>query len=104
MLKIEQLHTTGGGWQDQVGGIANGSKLITLESDTQEVRWQTIPITAEFREEIEKRLVLVYTGKTRLAKDLLQVSPFSKNPQLPTRFLDRHFELAAERLPHVGRI
>lgn len=73
MLKIEQHHTTGGGWQDQVGGIVEGAKMITLDPSNQEVKWKVLPISAEFREEIERRLVLVYTGKTRLAKDLLQV-------------------------------
>uniref|UniRef100_A0A914DDI8 GHMP kinase N-terminal domain-containing protein n=1 Tax=Acrobeloides nanus TaxID=290746 RepID=A0A914DDI8_9BILA len=72
VLKIEQHHTTGGGWQDQVGGIVEGAKMITLDPSNQEVRWKVLPISAEFREEIERRLVLVYTGKTRLAKDLLQ--------------------------------
>lgn len=35
---------------------------------------EEIPISAEFQEEINRRLVLIYTGKTRLAKNLLQAA------------------------------
>ena len=72
-MKIEQLHTTGGGWQDQIGGcIDGGFKIGSLAADKRCI-WRTIPIEDSFRQEIERRLVLIYTGETRLAKNLLQV-------------------------------
>ena len=33
VLYIEQLLTTGGGWQDQVGGIMGGCNLGTINKD-----------------------------------------------------------------------
>ncbi len=31
MLQLEQELTTGGGWQDQIGGVVAGVKMITAE-------------------------------------------------------------------------
>ena len=31
VLVMEQLMSTGGGWQDQAGGLCNGIKIITSE-------------------------------------------------------------------------
>ena len=31
VLRLEQLMSTGGGWQDQVGGLVKGLKLITTD-------------------------------------------------------------------------
>ncbi|KAI1727436.1 L-fucose kinase [Ditylenchus destructor] len=81
VLKVEQMHTSGGGWQDQVGGLVPGGfKLGTVCDDSKNVRsghykqiiWRKIVPTKEFAEAFEGRLVLVYTGTTRLAKNLLQ--------------------------------
>ncbi len=71
---MEQLLTTGGGWQDQCGGLYGGAKIsesfkgLPVHITTKEV--QTPP---GFLEELSRHVVLVYTGKTRLARNLLQV-------------------------------
>eukprot|EP00160_Parvularia_atlantis_P003800 Unigene13194_Nuclearia_a/m.39958 Unigene13194_Nuclearia_a/g.39958 ORF Unigene13194_Nuclearia_a/g.39958 Unigene13194_Nuclearia_a/m.39958 type:complete len:287 (+) Unigene13194_Nuclearia_a:1117-1977(+) len=73
VLVLEQLLTTGGGWQDQVGGIYGGVKRcrsapgLPLQVDT-----DALTPAPPFTRELEKHLVLVYTGTTRLARDLLQ--------------------------------
>lgn len=73
VLKVEQFHTTGGGWQDQVGGLLPGIKLATVDSDSSRtVTWEKINIPEKFEEELNSRIFLIYTGKTRLAKNLLE--------------------------------
>jgi fucokinase len=70
--------TTGGGWQDQIGGLCPGIKVghspakLPLEISV------TFPdISNDTINSFNERLALVYTGKTRLAKNLLQVISIS---------------------------
>ena len=71
-LIVEQLMTTNGGWQDQVGGIYGGFKFTTARNILPlEIRTESINLTYESLQNINDRLLLVYTGLTRLAKDLL---------------------------------
>ena len=68
-MALEQLLTTGGGWQDQVGGVLHGLKLIETEAglaQTPTVRW--LPGDC-----IGNNLTLLYyTGITRVAADILR--------------------------------
>lgn len=70
-LALEQLLTSGGGWQDQVGGIFPGVKLVkTVPGIEQEpeVRW----LPGRFFQGPEKTcMLLYYTGITRVAHDIL---------------------------------
>jgi fucokinase len=73
VLWLEQLLTTGGGWQDQVGGLTGGVKLITTEPGLpQRINLQPVRIPHLVQIELAERLLLVYTGQQRLAKNLLQ--------------------------------
>ena len=71
-LILEQLLTTGGGWQDQYGGIVSGIKLIESEPGTQErinIRWLADNV---FTDPLYKdNWLLYYTGITRVAKNIL---------------------------------
>jgi fucokinase len=68
VLALEQFMTTGGGWQDQAGGIHPGAKLTrTGPGPRQRIRVEPVACPAEFAE----RFVLYYTGIRRIAKDLL---------------------------------
>lgn len=61
-----------GGWQDQVGSIWAGFKTTTAKNQLPlEISVKQLDLNANFLDEINQRLVLVYTGITRLAKDLL---------------------------------
>ncbi|KAH7044209.1 ribosomal protein S5 domain 2-type protein [Linnemannia elongata] len=72
-LDVEQMMNTGGGWQDQVGGIMPGFKVSTCELDLPiQLKTNTIEVPEEFITTFNSRLLLIYTGKTRLAKNLLQ--------------------------------
>ena len=71
-LILEQLLTTGGGWQDQYGGILHGLKLLqTNEGFNQSplVRW--LPEYLFTDSEYRQCHLLYYTGITRTAKDIL---------------------------------
>ena len=63
-----------GGWQDQVGAIWGGFKITHGENKLPlEIRVKTIQLDEPFLELINQRLVLVYTGLTRLAKGQPQI-------------------------------
>ncbi|CAK0814853.1 unnamed protein product, partial [Prorocentrum cordatum] len=70
---VEQMLTTGGGWQDQVGAILGGAK-ITRSAAALPLRVvpEPLPMSQELADAISRRLVLVFTGRPRLAKNLLQ--------------------------------
>lgn len=72
-LELEQVMTTGGGWQDQMGAIAPGVKLISTEPGLdQRPIVEQITFTAEQRAVLEAHLVVAYTGHHRLAKNILR--------------------------------
>lgn len=71
-LILEQLLTTGGGWQDQYGGILQGVKLLQTSQgfdQTPIVRW--LPNNIFTDGDYPKCHLLYYTGITRTAKNIL---------------------------------
>lgn len=73
VLCMEQLMSTGGGWQDQVGGLTSGIKLIrTKPGLCQDIEVQPLKIPAETIAELQERFVLIYSGQRRLARNLLK--------------------------------
>ncbi|MHB0875263.1 MAG: fucose pyrophosphorylase domain-containing protein [Anaerolineae bacterium] len=73
VLCLEQMLTTGGGWQDQVGGLTGGIKLITSAPGLpQRLVVRPLQLCPSVQGELAERLVLVYTGQQRLAKNLLR--------------------------------
>src|SRR5574344_567241 len=71
-LVLEQLLTTGGGWQDQFGGLLQGVKLLQTNKGFDQspiVRW--LPDRMFTETEYQKCHLLYYTGITRTAKTLL---------------------------------
>jgi fucokinase len=82
VMQLEQRMTTGGGWQDQAGGIFPGAKLlITGPGLRQRIRVQPVAWTEERQDEFSAHLVLYNTGIQRMAKDLLR--------QVVSRYLAR---------------
>ncbi len=72
VLQLEQHMTTGGGWQDQVGGVFPGVKLgMSGPGLRQRIRVEPLDWSAEREAEFKERFVLYYTGIQRLAKNLL---------------------------------
>ncbi len=71
-LVLEQLLTTGGGWQDQYGGVLHGVKMLTTAvgfNQTPEVRWLSDSLFTD--PEYKPCHLLYYTGLTRTAKKIL---------------------------------
>ncbi|MBO5703507.1 MAG: bifunctional fucokinase/L-fucose-1-P-guanylyltransferase [Bacteroidaceae bacterium] len=71
-LVLEQLLTTGGGWQDQYGGVLHGVKLLQTQAGFDQsavARWAPDTIFTD----PDKRFchLLFYTGVTRTAKNIL---------------------------------
>lgn len=73
VLCMEQLMSTGGGWQDQVGGLTTGIKLITTNSGLkQNISVKPIELSNITKQELSNRFALIYTGQRRLARNLLR--------------------------------
>ena len=73
VLCMEQIMSTGGGWQDQVGGLVPGIKYITTTPGTvQQIRVQQIRVPERAAKELQERFALIYTGQRRLARNLLR--------------------------------
>jgi len=71
-LALEQMVTTGGGWQDQAGGIFRGVKLIeTTPGLVQQPTLRWLPNQLFDEEYANNTVLLYYTGLTRLAKGIL---------------------------------
>ena len=90
-LVLEQLLTTGGGWQDQFGGLLAGVKLLqTTRGFNQNpiVRW--LPTGIYTQPEYQACHLLYYTGITRTAKKILAEI-------VRKMFLNNHDELAMLR-------
>lgn len=71
-LALEQLLTTGGGWQDQYGGVLQGIKLLQTETGFVQnplIRW--LPEHLFTHPEYRDCHLLYYTGLTRTAKGIL---------------------------------
>ncbi len=71
-LMLEQMLTTGGGWQDQFGGILSGVKLLQTGrgfDQSPKVRW--LPNDLWTQPEYRACHLLYYTGITRTAKSIL---------------------------------
>lgn len=72
-LRTEQAMRTGGGWQDQAGGLLPGLKLVSTQPGSpQRLTWRRIEMPEEAREELRERFALVYTGQRRMARNLLR--------------------------------
>ncbi|XP_034494774.1 L-fucose kinase isoform X5 [Ailuropoda melanoleuca] len=114
VLHLEQVLTTGGGWQDQVGGLMPGIKVGRSRAQLPlKVEVEEITVPEGFVQKLNDHLLLVYTGKTRLARNLLQDVLRSWYARLPAvvqnaHSLVRHTEECAEAfrqgsLPLLGQ-
>ncbi|KAK6919934.1 GHMP kinase N-terminal domain [Dillenia turbinata] len=99
VLVLEQLMGTGGGWQDQIGGLYPGIKFTTSFPGIP-LRLQVIPLLASPRliSELEQRLLVVFTGQVRLAHQVLH--------KVVTRYLQRDNLLISsiKRLAELAKV
>jgi fucokinase len=72
VMRLEQIMTTGGGWQDQAGGIFPGAKIISSGPGLrQRLRHEPVRWSRERQQEFLSRFLLYYTGIQRIARNLL---------------------------------
>ncbi|XP_069882365.1 L-fucose kinase [Dipodomys merriami] len=91
VLHLEQVLTTGGGWQDQVGGLMPGIKVGRSQAQLPlKVEVEEITVPKGFVQKLNDHLLLVYTGKTRLARNLLQDVLRSWYARLPAVVQNAH--------------
>lgn len=88
VLRLEQALTTGGGWQDQVGGVMPGVKITyTQPGLIPDPRIHYVPCDILNPRDNGGTTLLYYTGITRLAKNILR--------QVVGNYLDRNREVMA---------
>jgi len=71
-MALEQMLTTGGGWQDQYGGLLDGVKFLETAPGIQQypiAKWLPDSIFTDVK--YKNRWLLYYTGITRVAKNIL---------------------------------
>jgi len=96
VLRLEQALTTGGGWQDQIGGVVDGVKMIVSQAGmVPDAHIHYVPADIIDPLYNEKATLLYYTGITRLAKNILQ--------QVVGRYLNRERATMAT-LSHIGQV
>lgn len=82
VLRLEQSLTTGGGWQDQIGGAVGGAKIVSTEPGlVPDAKIHYLPADVLDPKVNNGQTLLYYTGITRLAKGILS--------QVVGRYLDR---------------
>jgi len=82
VLQLEQELTTGGGWQDQIGGVVEGVKMIEADKGlVPDPRIHFVPPDLLDPSANGGRTLLYYTGLRRLAKNILH--------EVVGRYLDR---------------
>ena len=84
-LKLEQTMQTGGGWEDQMGALYPGVKLVgTKPGKAQRFRVRRLSSEAaeRFAQFVAERGVLYFTGQKRMARNVLRgvLSFYAENP------------------------
>ncbi len=93
VLQIEQILGTGGGWQDTIGGLNKGIKLITSEKGIyQKLNIKNINISKNTLEDLKERFILINTGERRLSRTLLK------------RFVERYIGNIEENVTSLNNI
>lgn len=72
VLVLEQMLTSGGGWQDQYGGLSRGLKYLETQPGLQQaprIRWIDDYLFTD--PSLRPNILLYYTGITRVAKSVL---------------------------------
>ncbi|KAI4364684.1 hypothetical protein MLD38_020741 [Melastoma candidum] len=97
VLVLEQIMGTGGGWQDQIGGLYPGIKC-TASFPGVPLQLQVVPLlaSAHLVSELQQRLLVVFTGQVRLAHKVLEkvVTRYLRRDNLLISSIKRLTELA----------
>ena len=92
----EQLMTTGGGWQDQVGGLNPGLKLFySYPGTNQKIVVEDIKLKRETADELNDRFALIFSGQRRLARNVLreEMNQCIRNDEIAMKSVERIREI-----------
>ena len=109
VLALEQEMQTGGGWEDQAGALVPGVKLLeTRRGKVQRIAAKRLDAVAEadFAKFLEERALLYFTGRKRLARNVLRgvLNFFHENPDgLAVEIIEALKADAAESFAALGR-
>ena len=82
-LRLEREMNTGGGWQDQFGGIIPGFKLLVSKPGSpQKIKVEALRPPEKFLKELKACGLLFFTGQKRMARNILRkvLSFYAENP------------------------
>ncbi len=82
-LRLEQEMQTGGGWQDQFGGVLGGVKLLkSAPGAVQKIDVRGIALASRVRKAFGERALLYFTGQKRMARNILRkvLAFYAENP------------------------
>ncbi len=101
-LALEREMATGGGWQDQIGGLVPGAHLVvTKPGKSQDPRMSRVSPRAEkaFSKFLGDRALLYFTGRKRMARNVLRgvLAFFAEDPDDIARSIVRRLKSDAER-------
>lgn len=97
-LRLEAEMRTGGGWQDQFGGMIGGVKLLTSEPGArQRIAVERLD-NAWFRSLLHERGLLFFTGQKRMARNILRkvLAFYGENPHDFAKILVRSLKDGAK--------
>ena len=101
-LALEKEMQTGGGWQDQIGGLLPGAKIVSTKPGNRQhpsVRRLSAKAEASFSDFLRERALLYFTGRKRMARNVLRgvVAFFAENPDDIARAIIRRLKHDAEK-------
>jgi len=105
-LRLEQEMRTGGGWQDQYGGLVGGAKLLVSKPGApQRVTVTPVTVPQAFARAFRERSLLYFTGQKRMARNILYkvLGFYRENPHDFANILVRALKENAVRMAEAVR-
>ena len=101
-LALEKEMATGGGWQDQIGGLVPGAHLVSTtpgKSQNPSLKRVSAKSEAALSKFLKERALLYFTGRKRMARNILRgvIGFFDENPDDIARSIVRRLKSDAER-------
>ena len=101
-LALEKEMHTGGGWEDQMGALVPGVKLLTSRpGKNQKIGWKRLDPRSEkaFAKYLDDHALLYFTGQKRMARNVLNgvIAYYSKNPCNIAKEIIRRLKADAEK-------
>ena len=101
-LALEKEMATGGGWQDQIGGLVPGAHLVSTtpgKSQNPSLKRVSAKSEAALSKFLNERALLYFTGRKRMARNILRgvIGFFEENPDDIARSIVRRLKSDAER-------